>query len=177
QQLVNAAGDVYADRILIGKNPLSGHWKDELALLNTGLEKLKQQRLNFQPKGTVKTTPQYKPSADADNSRYFTISHKAITSAAVGQPVTIKIKVSAPAGLKWVRLQYRAVNQYKDFEMLPMTATAEKDTFQATIPADRIDSKYNLMYLVEMMDKNGKGFIYPDFNKVTPYNIISLIRK
>ncbi len=176
QQLVNAAGDYYPDRILIGRNPLSGHWKDELVLLNKGLEKLKEQRLNFRPTGPVKVSPHYKSVNDASNSNYFTINNIPVKNAVAGQPVTIKIKISSFPGLKWVRLQYRAVNQYKDFEMLPMTATGEKNIFKATIPADRVDTKYNLMYLVEMMDNNGKGFIYPDFNKETPYEIVEFIR-
>ena len=176
QQLVDAAGDYYPDLILIGKNPLSGHWKDELVSLNKGLEKLKEQRANFKPNGTVKTSPKYVTATDAGNSKYFTVSHTPTTNVVAGQPVTVKIRISAPAGIKWVRLQYRAVNQFLDFEMLPMKATAEKDTYEATIPADKINTKYNLMYLIEMMDNNGKGFIYPDFNKETPYKEVAFIR-
>ncbi len=177
QQIVNAAGDMYADKILIGKNPLSGHWKDELVLLNKGIERLKEQRANFKPNGTVKTAPRYKSSADGENSKYFTINHQAVNNIPVGQPITIKIQVTAPAGVKWVHLQYRAVNQYKDFEMLPMMLTSQKDVYQATIPAENIDTRYDLMYLVEMMDNNGKGFIYPDLNKETPYKVVNLTRK
>jgi len=177
QQIVNAAGDMYADKILIGKVPLSGHWKDELVMLNKGIEKLKEQRANFKSNGTVRTAPRYRAVADGDNGKYFTVSHQAVNNIPAGQPVTVKIKVSAPAGLKWVHLQYRAVNQYKDFTMLPMTKTGEKDVYQATIPADKIDTKYNLMYLMEMMDNKGKGFIYPDLNKETPYKVVNFIRK
>ncbi|SEK66231.1 hypothetical protein [Parapedobacter koreensis] len=171
-QLVNAAGDVYADPILIGKKPLSGHWKDELVLLNGGLEKLQAERSAFKPNGPATTSPSYKPTDDPENSKYFAISHRAPDTAAVGLPITIQVRVHAPAGLKWVHLQYRAMNQYKDFEMLPMSATGEKDLFQAIIPADQVDPQYDLMYLIEMMDMNGKGFIYPDLNKETPYKII-----
>jgi hypothetical protein len=32
------------------------------------------------------------------------------------------------------------------------------------------------MYLIEVMDKNGRGIIYPDFNKEMPYRIVKLIR-
>lgn len=176
QQIVIAAGDMYADRILIGKNPLSGHWKDELVMLNRGIERLKEQRANFKPNGPIKSAPRYKVAADGENSKYFTIKHQPVTTIPAGQPVTIKIRVSAPAGLKWVHLQYRAVNQYKDFEMLPMTTGKEKDVYEATIPAGKIDTRYNLMYLVEMMDNNGKGFIYPDLNKETPYIVINIER-
>ena len=176
QQLVNAAGDYYPDRILIGKNPLSGHWKDELVFLTMGLEKLKEQKANFKPTGPVKTSPQYMPASEGSNCNYYMINHNPVKYATARLPITIKIQITSPAGLKWVRLQYRAMNQYNDFEMLPMNPTGEKDTFEVTIPADRIDTNYNLMYLVEMMDNEGRGFIYPDFNNETPYEIVELNR-
>jgi hypothetical protein len=174
QQLVNAVGDVYADPILIGRKPLSGHWKDELALLNKGLEKLKEQRSTYQANGQVTPSPRYQTAGDASNSKYFSVNHQSPGTVTAGQPVSIQVKISSSAPLKWVRLQFRAMNQYKDFEWLPMLATGEKDTFQATIPADKMDTKYSGMYLIEMMDVHGKGFIYPDFNKETPYLILQM---
>ena len=172
KELVEAAGDVYANNLLIGRIPMSGHWKDELGLLERGLERLKEQRANFKPNGTVQSAPLYKAAPSAENSKYFNISHTPVETASAGQPLTVKISVSAPAGIKWVRLQYRAVNQYLDFETLPMTLTGGKNTYEATIPSDKIDTAYDLMYLIEMMDANGRGFIYPDLNRETPYFII-----
>jgi hypothetical protein len=32
------------------------------------------------------------------------------------------------------------------------------------------------MYLIEVMDNNGNGRIYPDLNKETPYRFVKLIR-
>jgi hypothetical protein len=32
------------------------------------------------------------------------------------------------------------------------------------------------MYLIEVMDNNGRGKIYPDLNKELPYVIVKLIR-
>jgi len=49
-----------------------------------------------------------------------------------------------------------------------MAVTNEKNIYQATIPAEKIDTRYNLMYLLEMMDIR-KRIIYPDLNKETPY--------
>ena len=60
--------------------------------------------------------------------------------------------------------------------MLPMLPANDKDFYEAVIPADKIDSTFNLMYLIEMMDNNGHGFIYPDLNKETPYVVVQLIR-
>jgi len=176
KELVEAAGDVYADNIMIGRVPLSGHWRDELVLLERGLEKLKEQRTNFSPNGTVTQAPIYKTASAADNERFFNFSHTPVNTSPAGQPVKVKINVTAPAGIKWVHLQYRAVNQYLDFTMLPMTPTGEKNTFEVTIPADKIDTTYDLMYLIEMFDNNGHGFIYPNLNKETPYQIIHFER-
>jgi hypothetical protein len=33
------------------------------------------------------------------------------------------------------------------------------------------------MYLVEVMNNNGKGFIYPDLNRETPYKVVNFIRQ
>jgi hypothetical protein len=176
QQMVNAAGDVYADNILIGKHELSGHWRDELAALKKGLDKLKEQRKSFVATGTVKPAPAYKPATDADNSKYFTITHSPVTSASVGKSITITVKAASVAGLKWVRLQYRSVNQTKDFQTLPMVPTGKANEYRVTIPASQINPTWDLMYLIELMDNNNKGAIYPNLNKETPYIVVNLAR-
>jgi hypothetical protein len=176
QQMVSDAGKVYADNILIGKRELSGHWRDELVSLNKGMAKLKEQRKNFVATGTVKPAPAYKPATDGDNSKYFTIAHSPVKSAPVNKPVTITLKATAVAGLKWVRLKYRAVNQTKDFQTLVMIPTGKANEYQATIPANQINPTWDLMYLIELMDNSNKGVIYPDLNKETPYIIVKIIR-
>ena len=93
------------------------------------------------------------------------------------QPVNIRIRVSAPLGVKWVRLRYRAVNQQVEFKTLPMEPDATPGEYRAVIPADDIDPTYDLMYYIELMDKAGHGRIFPDLNKETPYKMIKLIRK
>jgi hypothetical protein len=185
RQIVVAAGDVYAGDLKMGLNrvkhegtliELTGHWKDELVSLEQDLAKLDKQLDNLKATRPLKQAPYYKVATDAINSKYFTISHKPVISAAIDKPITITIKAHAPAGIKWVRLQYRNVTQYKDFSMLPLTPTGVKDTYQVTVPADQINPKWDFMYLFELMDNNGKGFIYPDLNKETPYIITKLIR-
>ena len=39
-----------------------------------------------------------------------------------------------------------------------------------------INRKWDFMYLIEVMDNNGNGKIYPDLNKETPYIVVKLIR-
>jgi hypothetical protein len=47
---------------------------------------------------------------------------------------------------------------------------------QAVIPADEIVPRWDFMYLIEVMDDQGHGRIYPDLNKETPYIVVRLKR-
>jgi len=51
-RLVEAAGDVYHDDLMMGRRALdlSGHWRDELVKLQAGLETLKRDRAAYRPK-------------------------------------------------------------------------------------------------------------------------------
>jgi hypothetical protein len=57
-----------------------------------------------------------------------------------------------------------------------MVETNEKGVYQATVPADQINPKWDFMYLIEMMDTKGRGAIYPDLSKETPYVVVKLDR-
>ncbi|MGB8492361.1 MAG: hypothetical protein WCE64_15000 [Bacteroidales bacterium] len=185
RQIVAAAGDVYADDLMMGvreaefqgiNHHLSGHWKDELGYLEQGLAALEQQRKNFKPEGTVTVAPKYKIAANTDNGHLFQVSLLPVSSAPVDMPLTIRANVSAPAGVKWVRLRYRSVNQKEDYKSMDMLRAGDKNLFEATVPAEQINTKWDLMYLIEVMDNNGNGKMFPDMNKETPYLIVKLIR-
>jgi len=68
------------------------------------------------------------------------------------------------------------VNQYFEYATLRMTPTVEKDIYEATIPVQDINPRFDLMYFIEVMDNNGNGQIYPDLNIQTPYVVVKLIR-
>jgi hypothetical protein len=57
-----------------------------------------------------------------------------------------------------------------------MESSGERDTYQVIVPAEQINPKWDFMYLIEVMDNNGRGKIYPDLNKELPYVIVRLIR-
>ena len=185
QKIVIAAGDVYAGDLMMGireaefqgiVHHLSGHWKDELVYLEQGLIALEKLRKDFKPEGIITKAPKYRVAANADNGKLFQVSLQPVITAPVDQPLTIRVKVSASAGIKWVRLRYRSVNQKEDYQTLNMVQTGEKDSFVATVPAESVNKKWDFMYLIEVMDNNGNGKIYPDLNKETPYIIVKLIR-
>jgi hypothetical protein len=178
RQLVAAAGDFYADDLMMGVRgaSLCGHWKDELAALETGLAALERQRREFKTTAGGKTAPRYRPVAAAGDGAAPVVVHQPVTTAPVGKPLTITAEVSDPFGVKWVRLRYRSMNQHQDYRTLPMLPTGEKDQYRAVIPAEEIAPTWDLMYFIEAMDKNGNGRIHPDLNKETPYVVVKLQR-
>jgi hypothetical protein len=97
--------------------------------------------------------------------------HQPVTFAPAGQPLRITAEVTDPSGVKWVRLRYRSVNQQLDYEVLPMTAEAN-NRYEATVPAEQINPKFDFMYFIEVMDNAGNGRIYPDLNTQTPYVVV-----
>jgi hypothetical protein len=178
RQLVAAAGDVYTDDLMMGVRSagLCGHWKDELAALEKGLLALERQRRERQPAGATKPTPRYATLPDDAGRQAPVVIHAAITAAPAGKPLAITAQVRAPSGVKWVRLRYRSVNQREDFRTLPMLLTSAKDHYRAVIPAEHVLPTWDLMYLIEIMDNQGNGRIYPDLNKETPYVVVRLAR-
>jgi len=109
-----------------------------------------------------------------DDMQPPTVSHAPVTSVDVGKALTITARVDDPAGVKWVRLRYRGVNQHQDFRTLPMLPTGERSTYLAEIPATHIRPEWDLMYFIEVMDNNGNGTIYPDLEIETPYIVAEL---
>jgi hypothetical protein len=51
-----------------------------------------------------------------------------------GQDVRIKIEVAAPAGIKWIHLRYRHVNQKEDYQSVDMLPGGKAGLYEAHIP-------------------------------------------
>jgi hypothetical protein len=178
RQIVLSAGDVYTDDLMMGVRTanLCGHWKDELISLEAGLKDLKNKRTGFKAEGMVKTAPKYKLASSSDLHDKFQIEHKPVLTLPVGNPLKINVKVIDPAGIKSVMLSYRSVNQDMEYQSIPMEPAVEKDVFEATVPADKINPKWDFMYFIKIIDNEKDGIIYPDLNKETPYYIVKLLR-
>ncbi|HEY3319213.1 MAG TPA: hypothetical protein VGP72_01905 [Planctomycetota bacterium] len=178
RQLVAAAGDVYADDLMMGVRgaALCGHWRDELTALEKGLAALERQRQDFRPVPGGKASPHYDALSGAGDHEPPMVVHQPITRAAAGKPLTISAEVRDPSGVKWVRLRYRSVNQHHDYQTLAMLPAGEKDRYQAVVPAEHLVAAWDFMYFIEVMDNQGNGGIYPDLKKETPYIVVRLLR-
>ena len=105
-----------------------------------------------------------------------TVKHEHITVAPAEKPLTVTVTVTDPSGVKWVCLRYRSVTQFEDYKSLDMAETDTKGRYSVTVPGKDIVSKYDFMYLIEVMDNKGNGKIYPDLEKEAPYVIVELQR-
>ena len=175
KQIVSDAGDVYTSDIMMGlrEADLCGHWKDGLEALEKDGENLHAERNNIQDKKTASTGVHY---AILSKPKTFTVIHQPLAGIVAGKPVVISVKVQAQAGIKWVRLKYRSVNQEEEYKTLPMEATSEKGVYRVTVPADAVEATWDFMYFIEMMDNRQAGSIYPDLDVQTPYFVVKVNR-
>jgi hypothetical protein len=104
------------------------------------------------------------------------VRHEHVTRAPAGKPLTITAQVSDVAGVKWVRLRYRNVTQFEDYKTLDMARTDADGKYKAIVPGQDIDAKWDFMYLIEVMDNNGNGAIYPNMENEAPYIVVKLDR-
>ncbi len=183
--IVEAAGDVYARDLMMGvrsaghggiTHRLTGHWKDELTYLEKGLEQLKLERNHRKENAVIHRAPSYTPATKVSYEDLLQVDHQPVRKVPANQSVAVKATISAPAGVKWVRLRYRSVNQHLDYQTLPMKRVANRDDYVAVVPAEHIDPHYDFMYFIEIMDQNGNGRIYPDLDVGTPYIVVELDR-
>jgi len=176
RQIVDAAGDTYAPDLMMGARSrnLCGNWKDELESLESDLNKLKGQRKAQTAGGDASPCPRYE--ALTSNPLGPAISHQPLSTAPVQKPLIIRAHVDAPSGVKWVRVLYRSVDQTKDYQVLYMKEMDGKGAYEAVIPGEAVDPRFDFMYLIQAMDNDHNGVIYPDFNKQQPYFIVHLDR-
>lgn len=111
-----------------------------------------------------------------DDDKAPQVKHEHVTGAVPARPLTITAQVNDPGGVKSVRLRYRSVTQFQDYKTLEMTETDKKGEYKAIVPGQDIESKWDFMYLIEVMDNKGNGAIYPDMEIEAPYIVVRLDR-
>ena len=174
--MVAGAGDVYGTNLVFGPRgrPFPYHWNEVLGWLNDAFNQLLEERK------TATARPDAKPAripARDPNAKPPVVTLPPVAPAPLGSPVVVTANVTAPAGVKWVRLRYRHVNQKEDYETAEMTLDQRTGLYSGAIPAPFVDSIWNLMYFVEVVDRNGFGRMYPDLEVETPYVIVPVKRQ
>src|SRR5206468_6499089 len=93
------------------------------------------------------------------------------------QPLRIVARITAPSGVASVRLRYRHVTQFEDYQTLEMRPMDEPGRYVATVPGDFLVPQWDFMYFIEAIDKAGNGVMWPDMAKEMPYVIVKLDRE
>jgi hypothetical protein len=176
--MVDAAGDRYAFDLAMGacSYDLCGHWRDALPGLEAGLRQLEQLRPGRSTaalEGAVR--PKAAGASTADTSAPV-VRHTPVASAPAGQPLRIAATVTDPSGVRSVRLRYRHVTQFEDYETLEMTPTGRPGEYVATVPGEAIAPAWDFMYFIESIDGAGNGAMWPDFLREAPYVIVRVRR-
>jgi hypothetical protein len=174
--MVEAAGDFYSDNMSFGPTgrQFPRHWKEELKALETEFEKLLAERKAAPAPASARSA---RIPARDPNPRLPVVTFAPASAPAVpGRDFVVGVKVTAPEGVKWIRLRYRHVNQKEDYQTAEMTLDSRSGAYAASIPASFIDPQWDLMYFVEIVDRRGNGRIYPDLEIETPYIVVGLKR-
>ena len=175
-ELVETAGDFYIDNMWFGPSgrAFPHHWKDEMKILDAEFNRLLIERQAAVARADAR--PARIPAYDA-NPQWPVITFVPEPSVAVpGHDYVVQAKVTAPAGVKWIHLRYRHVNQKEDYQTADMVLDARTGFYAGSIPAAFIDPHWDLMYFVEIVDGRGNGRIYPDLEVETPYIITPVKR-
>jgi hypothetical protein len=127
----------------------------------------------------------YMPAAGAEDPIVMTITSddqppqvnlERVQASKPGKSVDVTAKVWDPSGVTWVRLRYRHVTQFEDYKTGEMQYYPQTGLWSATIPGAFVVPQWDLMYLVEAMDTQGNGRMYPDMEVEMPYVIVKLDR-
>src|SRR5436853_6176930 len=145
---------------------LCGHWRNELATLEYNFKQLEEQCCP--PEEAVAREKVWTPAATGDRAPP-TVEHQRIALARPGTPLRIEARVTDPSGVQSVRLRYRHVTQFEEYQTLEMTPTNRPNEYAVTLPGDALSPKWDFMYFIEAIDKAGAGVMWPDFMKEAPY--------
>lgn len=93
-----------------------------------------------------------------------------------GKSLQVTAKVQDPSRIKWVRLRYRHLTQFEDYQIAEMRHDPQTQLWSATIPGDFVVPQWDLMFFIEAVDTLGNGRMYPDMETEMPYVIVKLDR-
>lgn len=173
KQMVDAAGDVYSKNLAFGVHAVgfSRHWEEEYGLMGRDFENLLAERVAVASKAGLRhATPisafPAPPVADLFSA----------TLAYPGRDFVVSARIADPPATKSVHLRYRHLIQTEDYQTMEMTLDTKTGHYLGHIPGSFVDAKWDLMYFVEVIGRNGAGRMYPDLESQAPYVLVTTQR-
>ena len=171
EEVVKAAGEVYAGELAFGVHRVGfpRHWREELQKLRLGLEQLAAKRAT----GAAAPLPVPRQTEDTQPPR---VRLEPAGKAHPGRDLRIALRAEDASGVKSVRLRYRHLTQFEDYQAADMAVDAKTGLYLAHIPGAFITPQWDLMYFIEAVDRHGNGRNYPDLEVDAPYVIVPVER-
>jgi hypothetical protein len=170
--IVAAAGDVYGPSLPFGARPyFPRHWRDELDRMRADLDRLIASR----PRGEAVRSLSYVTAEALPAGLPSAVRIERPAAAVAGEDLSVTVRIDPATPIRSVRLRYRHLTQYEDYQSVAMAAGGE-GTFTARIPGAFVTRDRDVMYFVEVIAKDGAGRNYPDLDRETPYIIVPIRR-
>jgi hypothetical protein len=177
REAAEVADELYSDNMVFGASErgFPHHWKDELPAMESEFKQLLAERQAATTNGTsnVVVTPMPVGGPTLPSVKILPVEHGKVVP---GEDIKIGARVVAPAGIKWIRLRYRHVNQKEDYQSVDMLPGGKADLYEARIPGSFVTPQWDVMYYIEIVDKRSNGRIYPDLERETPYVVLNVKR-
>lgn len=176
RELVAVAGDRYAPDLAMGPrgHALSGHWRDELKLLEFNLRDLEEQCCP--PEAATLKERVWKPTASGDRAPPR-IEHERVRTLQAGEPFRVVARAIDASGVQAVRLHYRSSMSADASLVAEMQPTSRRGEYTAILPATAVPADSRLFYSIEAIDRAGNGALWPDLTVEDPYIGVPVLRK
>jgi hypothetical protein len=177
KEVIESAGDVYPETLKFGVHRVgfSWHWKEELARLEEGLQELR----DLPREDTLDANTRQRllrRAARSSSTPSLSIRVERAALATPGQDLTVTATAESESPLEAVRLRYRHLTQFEDYETIEMTLDPTTGKYAGIVPGYFIVSEWDLIYFIEALPKNGNGRIAPDLEQEMPYVIVPVER-
>ena len=174
--IIESAGDVYPETLAFGVHRVgfSRHWKEELPKLEDGLAQLSKLPSEASLDASLRERMLQQEAWSTGAS--FSIHVDRPASARPGRDLRVTASVRSEPELKWIRLRYRHLTQFEDYESVEMTLDPATGKYVGTIPGSFIVPQWDLMYFVEAIASHGAGVMVPDLEQEMPYVIVPVDR-
>ncbi|GAB6165948.1 hypothetical protein JCM19992_19480 [Thermostilla marina] len=177
RSIAEAAEGIYSDDVAFGVHRVGfpRNWREELTALEAELPVLQEMQANeVMPDEAF---ARLKESIARDATRPdFRVSCAGSTAAAPGKDYVVAVQVTGDVFPAVVRLHYRHVTQFEDYEVVTMAAESAHGKYRAAIPGEFIVPEWDTMYFVEVAAEDGSGGRYPDLDAEMPYIIVPTVR-
>jgi hypothetical protein len=104
------------------------------------------------------------------------VHFEAVNQAQPGEDLRVSALVEDVSGAKSVRLRYRHLTQFDDYQLVEMRREGDTSRFAARVPGAFVQPEWDLMYFIEAIDNMGNGRMFPDLETEMPYVIVPVKR-